>query len=123
MKESNLNRLKPKTWTLRFRAIDKKNFDEVGNGSKLFETRAATVKYRPVQEGDILLFVCGKERMSKKIVKKYYFPSIDAMIKKISYKKIMPSVKSVEEMKKAYSSYSGYDQKIREFGILAFELR
>ncbi len=44
------------------------------------------------------------------------------MIKKIPYKEIMPSVKSVEEMKKAYSSYSGYNEKIKEFGIFAFEL-
>jgi ASC-1-like (ASCH) protein len=44
------------------------------------------------------------------------------MIEKIPYKEIMPSVKSIEEMKKAYSSYSGYDQKIKKFGIFAFEL-
>lgn len=111
-----------KTWTLRFRAVDKKNFDEVKNGSKPIETRAATVKYQPIEVGDILLFVCGKERLEKKIIKKRHFPSIDAMIKKIPYKEIMPSVKSVEEMKKAYSSYSGYDEKIKEFGIFAFEL-
>lgn len=36
-----------KTWTLRFRAVDKKNFDEVKNGSKPIETRAATIKYQP----------------------------------------------------------------------------
>ncbi len=90
-----------KTWTLRFRAADKKNFDEVKNGSKPIETRAATIKYQPIEIGDTLLFVCGKERLSKKILKKQHFPSIDAMIKKIPYKKIMPSVKSVDEMKKA----------------------
>lgn len=111
-----------KTWTLRFRAVDKKNFDEVKNGSKPIETRAATIKYQSIEVGDTLLFVCGKERLSKKIIKKHHFSSIDAMIKKIPYQEIMPSVKSVEEMKKAYSSYSGYDQKIKEFGIFAFEL-
>lgn len=111
-----------KTWTLRFRAVDKKNFDEVKNGSKPIETRAATIKYQPIEVGDTLLFVCGKERLSKKIIKKHHFSSIDAMIEKIPYKEIMPSVKSVEEMKKAYSSYSGYDEKIKELGIFAFEL-
>jgi ASC-1-like (ASCH) protein len=109
-------------WTLRFRAVDKKNFDEVKNGSKPIETRAATMKYRLIEVGDTLLFVCGKERLSKKILKKYYFPSIDAMIKKIPYQEIMPSVKSIEEMKKTYSSYSGYNKKIKKFGIFAFEL-
>lgn len=111
-----------KTWTLRFRSVDKKNFDEVKNGSKPIETRAATVKYQPIEVGDMLKFVCGKQSFSKKIVKKERFPSINVMIKKIPYNDIMPSVKSVEEMKKAYSSYSGYDEKIKEFGIFAFYL-
>jgi ASC-1-like (ASCH) protein len=79
------------------------------------ETRAATIKYQPIEVGDTLLFVCGKERLSKKIIQKHHFPSIDAMIEKIPYKEIIPSIKSVEEMKKAYSSYSGYDEKIKEW--------
>lgn len=45
------------------------------------------------------------------------------MIEKIPYNNIMPSVKSVDEMKKAYSSYSGYYEKIKKFGIFAFYLR
>jgi ASC-1-like (ASCH) protein len=111
-----------KSWTLRFRAIDKKNFDEVKNGSKPIETRAATVKYQPIEVGDELMFVCDGEKFSKKITKKEHFNSIDEMIKKIPFNDIMPSVKSVDEMKKAYSSYSGYDEKIKEFGIFAFHL-
>lgn len=111
-----------KTWTLRFRAVDEKIFNEIRDGSKSVETRAATIKYKPIEVGDVLLFVCGKKRLSKKITKKNHFSSIDFMIKKIPYKKIMPSIKSVQEMKKVYSSYSGYDEKIQEFGIFAFEL-
>jgi ASC-1-like (ASCH) protein len=42
------------------------------------------------------------------------------MVKKIPFNDIMPSVQSIDEMKKAYSSYSGYDEKIQEFGIFAF---
>lgn len=112
-----------KTWTLRFRSVDKKNFDEVKNGSKPIETRAATVKYQPIEVGDELKFVCGEESFSRTVVEKEHYPSIDAMIEKIPYKDIMPSVKSVDEMKKAYSSYSGYDEKIKEFGIFAFHLK
>lgn len=111
-----------KSWTLRFRAIDKKNFDQVKNGSKPIETRAATVKYQPIEIGDELVFVCDNEKFSKKIIKKEHFKSIDEMIQHIPYNDIMPSVKSVDEMKKAYSSYGGYDEKIKEFGIFAFHL-
>ncbi len=112
-----------KNYTLRFKAVDKKNFDEVKNGLKIVETRAATVKYQPIEVGDTLVFVCGKYRLKKKITKKARFKSINAMVKKIPFKKIMPSIKSVAEMKHAYSSYSGYDEKIKKFGILAFWIK
>jgi ASC-1-like (ASCH) protein len=45
------------------------------------------------------------------------------MLKKIPFKKIMPDLKSVTEVKKAYYSYPNYKEKIQKFGILAFELK
>jgi len=111
-----------KNWTLRFRAADKKNFDEVKSGVKSIETRAGTVKYQPIEVGDTLTFVCGKSRCVKKIVKKFHWPSINAMVKKIDFKKVMPSVDSVEEMKKIYASYPDYEQKIKKYGLLGFKL-
>ena len=59
-----------KTWTLRFRAIDKKNFEELRSGIKAVETRAASVKYQPIKKGDVLIFTCGKDRFSKTITKR-----------------------------------------------------
>lgn len=107
-----------KTWTLRFRVKDMKNFEEVRSGLKEYETRAASVKYQSIEKGDTLIFVCGKKRFSKKIVKKFHWSSIDAMIKEIPFKKIMPSVESLAEMKKAYASYSSYEGKIKRYGLL-----
>jgi ASC-1-like (ASCH) protein len=111
-----------KNGTQRFRAVDKKNFAEVKNGSKSVETRAGTVRYRPIAAGDTLTFVCGKEKFTKKILKKFHWPSVDAMTKQIGFKKIMPSVSSIAEMKKAYASYPDYEKKTKEFGLLGFEL-
>src|SRR3989344_5997930 len=101
-----------KNYTLRFRKIDKKNFEEVRSGLKSIETRAATVKYYPIEVGDTLTFMCDGERFSKKIIKKYHWSNIDTMIKEIPFKKIMPSTNSIEEVKKVYASYSGYEEKI-----------
>lgn len=112
-----------KTWTLRFRAKDKKNFEEVRSGLKEYETRAATVKYQSIAVGDELIFVCDGDRFSKQITKIFHWADIDTMVKEIPYKKIMPSVISIEEMKKAYSSYDGYEEKIKEFGLLGFKLK
>jgi ASC-1-like (ASCH) protein len=112
-----------KTWTLRFRATDKDNFEELRSGIKAVETRAASIKYQPIEKGDTLIFVCSKDKFSKTITKKTHFKSIDAMLKKIPFRKIMPGLKSVAEVKKAYYSYPNYKEKIQEFGILAFELK
>jgi len=112
-----------KTWTLRFRAVDKKNFEELRKGIKAVETRASSVKYQPIEKGDVLIFTCGKDKFSKTITKKTHFKSIDAMLKKIPFKKIMPDLKSLEEVKKSYYSYPNYKEKIKKFGILAFELK
>jgi|SRR3989344_5459261 len=111
-----------KTWTLRFRAVDKDNFDEVKSGIKSIETRAGTIKYQPIAVGDTLTFICEKERLTKKVVKKFHWPSIDAMVEEVNFKSIMPLVESVDEMKKVYMSYPDYEKKIKEHGLLGFEL-
>ena len=111
-----------KKWTLLFRAADKRNFLEIKNGTKVVETRAATPKYREVKKGDILVIVCGKDRLEKKVKRVRVFPSIGAMTKTISYKKIMPSVSSVAEMRKVYYGYSGYREKLKKYGVIAFEI-
>lgn len=111
-----------KNWTLQLRKTDTGIFEEVRGGTKSIETRAGTIKYQPIEIGDTLTFVCGEERLVKKIVKKFHWPSVDAMVKEIDFKKVMPSVSSVEEMKKAYASYPDYKQKIREHGLFGFEL-
>jgi len=112
-----------KTWTLQFQQVDKDNFEEVRSGVKEVETRAATVRYEPVQEGDSIRFVCGQESFTKHVTKKHHFKSIDAMIKKIPFKRIMPDVNSIVEMKKRYASYPGYEGKIKKHGLFAFELK
>lgn len=45
------------------------------------------------------------------------------MVKEIDFKIIMPSVDSVEEMKKIYATYPDYEKKIKEHGLLGFELK
>lgn len=107
---------------LRFRTIDKNNFLEIKNGLKIVETRAATPKYREVEKGDILVIVCGKNRLKKKVKRIRVFTSIGAMVKVISYKKIMPSVESIAAMRKVYYGYPGYREKLRKHGVIAFEI-
>ncbi len=112
-----------KIWTLRFKQTDSADFERLRSGVKSVETRAASVKYQSVEEGDTLVFVCGKDKFSKIIKKKYHFKSISAMFKKIPFKKIWPEAKSAKEPEKIYYSYPNYEQKIKKLGIFAFELK
>ncbi|HEY9585479.1 MAG: hypothetical protein A3C93_04645 [Candidatus Lloydbacteria bacterium RIFCSPHIGHO2_02_FULL_54_17] len=111
-----------KKWTLRFRAVDKANFFEIKNGLKLVETRAATLKYRQIKRGDILVIVCGKFRLQKKVQRARLFGSIGAMTKRIPYRKIMPSARSLGEVRQAYYSYNGYREKLKKYGVIALDL-
>jgi len=112
-----------KNWTLRFRVVDKDNFEEIRSGKKSIETRAATVKYGPIKAGDTLTFVCGNKRCKKVIKKKHHFRSPIAMIRKLPLKRIMPDVKNLGEMQARYASYPGYEEKIKKHGLFAFELQ
>lgn len=111
-----------KTWTMRFREVDMARFEEIRRGEKSIETRAATVKYRPIAKGDRLIFACGSERIEKAIRDVRHFDTVEAMLENLPLEKIMPDVTSIEDVKKRYASYPDYEEKIREEGILAFEL-
>lgn len=108
---------------LRFRVIDRDNFNEIKNGLKTVETRAATIRYRNINKGDIVIIVCGKQRIIKQVKRVRHFKTIESMLKNISLKKIMPSVKSVVDAYKIYYSYPSYKEKIKEFGLVALELK
>ena len=106
---------------LRIRKVDKIVFDSIKHQEKTIETRAATDKYRKIKKGDILVFVCESERLEKQIKQVRVFQDIDDMLKKINFKKVMPFVNSIDEMKKVYYSFFG-KEKIKKFGLVVFKL-
>lgn len=54
-------------YTLRFRAANKDIFLDIKSGKKTVETRAATVKYQDIKDGDLIILVCGKDRFEKTV--------------------------------------------------------
>ena len=87
------------------------------------ETRAASVKYRDIKAGDVLVLVCGGERFEKKVKSARIFKSIPAMLKKYKLQSIEPDMKLVKELEHAYYSYRGYREKIKKFGLIGLELK
>lgn len=111
-----------KTWTVRFRAKDKDIFDLVKIGKKDIETRAATPRHMLVNVGDTLLFLCGKEKFSRKVSRVAHYPTLEELFKSEKLSSIVPWVESEDEARKVYFSFPGYKEKIKKFGIVAWEL-
>ncbi len=107
---------------LRFRAVDKYIFNAIKTRKKKVETRAATVKYKDIEKGDIFVFVCGKERFERKVKKVFHSKNIEGLLKKYKIKDIRPDIKERREFINSYNAFSGYSQKIKRFGIMAFVL-
>ncbi len=105
-----------------FREVDRTNFEEVRSGLKTIETRAGTEKYRAVKVGDEITFECGGDTFTKKVAQIYHWPSPESMLEEISLSKVMPDLQTIEQVKERYASYPGYEEKIKEAGILGFEL-
>ena len=87
------------------------------------ETRAGTERYKNIKAGDTVVLVCGKERFEKIVKKAEIFKSIKSLIKTYPIKKIMPNISSEKELQNAYYSYPNYKEKIKNFGLIALELK
>ncbi len=110
-------------YVLRIREVDRNFLKVLKSGEKTIETRAATSKYHKIKKGDILKFTCGNEFLEKKVAKVSLFKDIDSLIKKLNPKKIMPQVSSIKEVKEIWRSWPNYEEKIRRYGIVTFELK
>jgi len=115
--------MKKRKIILRFRATNKDFFQAIKNGKKKVETRAATVRYRDIKSGDVVEFVCGKERFSRTVKSARVFPGIDAMLNVHKLTDIMPNARSVEDLQKLYQDFPGYREKLKKFGIIALEFK
>jgi len=114
---------KPKLIVLRFRAANRDTFGAILDGSKKIETRAATIKYRGLKAGDIAVLSCGKDKVTKKILKVEYFKSIGAILKKYKPEMINRKTYTAEEARRTWHSYPGYREKIKRHGLIAMRLK
>ena len=114
--------MESKRYNLAVAEINRDTFDFIRNGKKKIETRAGSVKYQNIQNGDTLIFSCAGKKFEKRIKKVFHFKSIKEMLKKYDPNTINPLTHSEKELTDVYYSYPNYKEKIAEFGLLAFEL-
>ncbi len=111
-----------KSHTIHFREQDKNNFDALQSGEKIIESRAATGKFVSIEVGDELVFECAGETFSKTVKKRYHWGTVEQMVADVPLKRVIPWVDTLQEAKAVYASFPGYEEKIKEFGILGFEV-
>ena len=114
--------MKNKKYILRIRSADKDIFDAIRNGKKKIETRAATIKYQKIKKGDDVILICGKSKLQKKIAHAHIYKTITDLLKKYTPQDIHQNLKSQEELEKLYYSFPGYQEKIKQHGLIALEL-
>lgn len=110
-------------YILIFRQIDRDKFEALRRGQKKIETRAASIKYQKILPGDVLVFKCGQEKFEKIVKKVSVFKDVASLFSKYKWKDIMPLANSKAEAEAAYDSFPGYKEKIKKFGLVAFELK
>lgn len=108
---------------LRFRSANHDIFEAIRNGRKKVETRAATERYRSIEAGDTIVFVCGRLKFERKVKSSKIFKSVEAILKKYKPVQINPNTKTEKEIRAMYDSFQGYREKIKKYGLIAFELR
>ncbi len=107
---------------LTFLPADRPTFDLLKNGEKKLETRAGSPEYLKIRIGDNIEFSCGDDKFIKQVKKVARYKNLDELFAAYQPQEIMPGVFSCDEIRKIYASFPGYEQRIKEFGILVFEL-
>lgn len=114
--------MKTKTHTLRFCAVNEDIFHAIQRGIKKVETRAVTERYRDFVTGEAIQFVCGKQHFKRTIRCVKFFKTIAALAEHYSVRQIHPRCKTISELRRVYYSFHGYREKIKKYGLVAFEL-
>lgn len=107
---------------LPFLEVNRNIFILLKEGVKKIETRAGSTEYFKIHEGDQIEFSCGEDKIMKVVKKVYQYRNFDELFSKYKPQEINPEIFSVDEMKKQYLSFPGYEQRIQKYGILVFRL-
>lgn len=105
-----------------FREVDRNGFQHIRDGIKTVETRAATIKYRDIKAGDVLVICCGADRIEKPVIKVEHYNSIEDLMAHVPMKLVSPTAKIMQDVYDMYYSFPGYKDKIEQFGLVALYL-
>ena len=104
--------------------LDKKYFDQILSGKKIYETRVFDEKRKKLKLLEKIEFVNRDDGKSFKamIVELSWFPDFRAAIVEVGVKKVLPDARSLDEGVKTYHSFPGYKENSKKFGVLRFKI-
>lgn len=111
-----------KKYALVIREVDRAIYNALKSGEKTVETRANSPKYATVNIGDFLVFKCSDDSFKKQIVVVKRFLNIDEMLSCYKVQDVNPALQTRDELISMYNSFPNYNEKIKRFGLIAFEL-
>ena len=111
-----------KQYTLIIREVDRAIYDALKSGKKRVETRANSPKFAKIEVGDVLVFKCGEDSFDQQITSIKRFADINEMLDCYQVQDINPKLQTRDQLVAMYHSFPDYDEKIRQFGLIAFEL-
>ena len=107
---------------LLIRKENKNIFNLIKKEVKTIETRAATDRYRKIKTGDNIIFSCDGQKLYKKVKSAKLFKTIEDLLQYFPLDKILPQAKSLEEAKQIWMNFPKYPEKLKKYGLIAWEL-
>ncbi|OGN17033.1 MAG: hypothetical protein A3C88_02435 [Candidatus Yanofskybacteria bacterium RIFCSPHIGHO2_02_FULL_50_12] len=112
-----------KTHVLRMRSENRDIFDAIKEGKKKVETRAASDKFKKIEVGDKLKFLCGPSSWESTVAAVKTFKTIPALLKTYKPQQINPKIKTGDNLRDMYYSWPGNKERIKKYGLIALELK
>jgi len=109
--------------------LQKPYYTYIRDGIKIYELRVNDEKRKKMKIGDIWKFTCANNEKlpeyNTKIIDKKIYKSFEEAIKNVSYKKLLPNCKSIEEAIKTYNSFDSgmYEVDAKKYGVACFKLK
>jgi ASC-1-like (ASCH) protein len=110
--------------------VDDKYFELICCGRKKVEGRCGTDKYKGLKSGDSIIFVTESEggggkmlRQGAEVLEFIHYPSFQEMLLGEGLENCLPGIQHLEKGVEIYTSFPGYAQKEKEFGVVAIRFK
>lgn len=99
--------------------LQKKYFDSVLEGTKIYEGRINDEKRKVINVGDFITFKAGDDEIVKKVDEKFLFSTFHEAFESIDLN--LHDVFDIEEAIRIYYSF-GFEEGEKKYGVVFFKL-